>query len=87
MGLDDLEELQNVRGESGFSHRFFRNLDQVQDNEFENYVLDVNIVYSVAAGRRYFSDVFADSDAAKEAWEILDNDSLQRKDDGGKAVL
>ena len=86
MSLSELGGLEDIRGESGFSHLFFQNLDEIRDNDFDNYILDVNVAYSVAAGRRYVSHLFADTDLSKDALASLDSSRFERKERGGRAV-
>lgn len=87
MNLSDLEGLDDIREGSYFSHRFFEGLDDVDEIDFDNYVVDVSVVYSVAVGREYFSDLFSDSENAKEAWNRLGEGRFNRKNKGGKEVL
>lgn len=87
MGFDDMRDGGEINEVVSFSHRFFEDLEEIQSTEFDNYVLDVNIPYSVAAGRKYRSDVFADSDTASDAWERLNHERFERNSRSGADVL
>ena len=87
MNLSDLEGLGDIRDDAYFSHRFFEGLGDVDIESYDNFVLDVSVVYSVGVGRRYSSDVFADSDAGKEALSLLGKDIFKKNTRGGQDVL
>lgn len=85
MSLSNLEATEDLGEEVYFSHRFFEGLEDF-DRDFDNYVLDVNVVYSVAVGREYLSDLFADTENAKKSLDFLGEKNFEQKSKGGKEI-
>jgi hypothetical protein len=83
----DFDLSYDIRDEGNFSHEFFNEVREIQALDFDNYVIDVNVVYSVAAGRKYFSDVFVSSEISDMVLEVLGEESFNRKETDDFEVL
>lgn len=86
MSFEDVRGLHHVRETRNFSHRFFEELDALEE-DFDACVLDVSVVYSTARGRKYVSDLFASNKVADEALELLGGDNFEDVQRGGTDIL
>lgn len=86
MSFDELEGIHIVNETEHFTHRFFDDLEELSGN-FDNVVLDVNVVYSVARGRKYVSELFAENKSAEQAVELLGEHSFEETNRDGQDLL
>lgn len=77
MSVTELRGLHSVREHQNFSHEFFENLGDLEFEEFDNCVVGVNVVYSIATGRKFTSDLFEENNYREEAMQILGRDSFE----------
>lgn len=86
MDFGNVRGLHNIRETRSFSHRFFDDLEQL-NNDFDNFVIDVSTSYSTVRGRKYVSDLFPENSSTEEAINLLGGDSFERTERNDKEVL
>jgi|GEM_PF-1525586 len=89
MNSSEIKGIHIVNETENFSHRFFDNLQTVSEemNEIDNVVMDVNVVYSVARGRKYTSELFAENESAEEAVELLGEGAFESDERNEQELL
>lgn len=87
MSLSILENLDDGKDVSGVSHEFFEDIDQFEDQDFDNYVIDVNVIYSVASGRDHVASIHNNKDYAEDVWRLVDEERLKKRTSGIRGQL
>ena len=89
MSFDEIRGLHLVNETRHFTHRFFDDLEEVSEeiDSVDNVVLDLNVVYSVARGRKYVSELFAENESIDEAFDVLGENAFSEKSRNGKNLL
>ncbi|WEL19446.1 hypothetical protein [Candidatus Nanohalococcus occultus] len=87
MDHSDVGVFENeVVSESYVSHRFFDSISDLEGLEPDNYVLDVNVPYSSAVGRKYVSELFSAKEQTQGALNFLGSQIFESKEKNGTSI-
>lgn len=87
MEFGDVKGLHNLFQRRNFSHRFFEDLDELEGEDFDSFVMDVNVPYSTATGSRYVAELFAENKASSQAQRVLGRGFFDEAERNGQELL